>query len=168
MSDSVSAGACLIAVQQNAGPPWWIFLLLGAISVMLVSMGVYGVATRRAIVPHKLRLLLRLLGIEEVSGRVAVVIGSGQCAVGGLLLLAAITGPFGAGVLADGGPLEERGLPDSIAASAGPSPANQANPANPVEPAAGPGGSTPQPPVSPAAVPAESPAEPPALRAGLD
>lgn len=162
MSDSVSTGVCLIAVQQNAAPPWWIFLLLGAISVMFVSMGVYGVTTRRAMVPHKLRLVLRLLGIEEISGRVAVVIGSGQCVVGGLLLLAAITGPFWAGVLADGGPRAERGLPDSVAAPAGPSPAD------PVEPATGPGDSTPPPPMSPAPVPAESPAEPPALRAGQE
>ena len=162
MSDTVSAGACLIAAQQNAAPPWWIFLLLGAISVMLVSMGVYGVTTGRAIVPHKLRLVLRLLGIEEVSGRAAIVIGSGQCAVGGLLLLAAVTGPFWAGVWADSGPSAERGLPDSIATSGGPSPADR------VEPAARPGDSTPSVPLAPAAVPTEPPAEPPALRAGLE
>ena len=143
-------------------PPWWLFLLMGAIGAGMIGIGVYGIRRGRALVPRKFKLLLRLFGIEEVSGRASRVIGGGQCFAGGLVLLAALTGPFWAGVLADTTPTERARQP----VAAGPANSAPTSANIPSVPPADPSRSPAGPPSLPAAAPADAAAETLVLRAG--
>jgi hypothetical protein len=91
-----------LLAQAGAGPPWWFYPLLVVIGLVMIGIGGYGIATKRAIVGGRHQRFLRLFGIEEATGGWAVLIGGGQCLAGVLLLLMAITGPYWAGALADG------------------------------------------------------------------
>ncbi|MBW3596985.1 MAG: hypothetical protein KY475_06885 [Planctomycetes bacterium] len=75
-----------------------VMLLMG---LLILGVGIFGIRSQRAILPARLRFLLGLFGVKEVTGSAAVVIGAGQCLAGGLLILGALTGPFWAGSLAD-------------------------------------------------------------------
>lgn len=93
--------AALLLAEQSEGPPWWLFPLFALIGLVMFGIGSYGIATRRALIGGRQKRMLRLFGIEEITGTWAVVIGVGQCLAGCIALGAAIVGPFVAGSLTD-------------------------------------------------------------------
>jgi hypothetical protein len=87
----------LLLAQQNR--PMWFYPLIGLIGLIMIAIGSYGIKRGRAVVGRRQMLGLRLFGITEPTGKVGLFISGSQCAVGCLLLLLIVVGPFIEGTL---------------------------------------------------------------------
>ena len=115
-----------VIAQQDEGPPWWLFPLFAIVGLVMIGIGSYGIVHRKAIISRRQMRALRLFGIEEATGKWAVIIGGGQCFAGCLALMIALVGPFIAGTLKD-----DKNPPAARGQAGGPQP-QAANPLKPV------------------------------------